>query len=85
MSDLQEHLMSIKRKLDNLEQKKSKIVWEIERIEKELLDEYGIKDPKEARKEAEKSRAKAEALRKESEDRLSDIETKYKDLLEMAG
>lgn len=81
---IEDKLLSIKHKLDSLAQKRDRRAWEVEQLEKELLDKYGLKTVDAALKEAESAKAKAEALRSEAEARLRDIQDKYSALLEMA-
>lgn len=84
MNDIEDRLLSLKKKIDSLSQKLDRAKWEKEQLEKELLEKYGLKTAKDAEKAAKKLEAEAAAIREELEKGLTKIETDHKDLLEMA-
>lgn len=84
MNDIEDRLLSLKKKIDSLSQKLDRAKWEKEQLEKELLEKYGLKTAKDAEKAAKKLEAEAAAIREELEKGLTKIEEDYKDLLEMA-
>ena len=84
MSDIEDRLLVLKKKIDSLSQKLDRAKWEKEQLEKELLEKYGLKTAKDAEKAAKKLEAEAAAIREELEKGLTKIEEDYKDLLEMA-
>lgn len=84
MSDIEDRLLSLKKKIDSLSQKLDRAKWEKEQLEKELLEKYGLKTAKDAEKAAKKLEAEAAAIREELDKGLTKIEEDYKDLLEMA-
>lgn len=84
MNDIEDRLLSLKKKIDSLSQKLDRAKWEKEQLEKELLEKYGLKTAKDAEKAAKKLEAEAAAIREELEKGLTKIEDDYKDLLEMA-
>lgn len=83
MSDVEDRLVSLKKRIDSLSQKLDRARWEKEQVEKELLEKYGLKTAEEAEKAAKKLEAEAEAIKRELEKGLAEIETSYKDLLGM--
>ena len=84
MNDIEDRLLSLKKKIDSLSQKLDRAKWEKEQLEKELLEKYGLKTAKDAEKAAKKLEAEAAAIREELEKGLTKIETDHKDLLGMA-
>jgi len=84
MNDIEDRLLSLKKKIDSLSQKLDRAKWEKEQLEKELLEKYGLKTAKDAEKAAKKLEAEAAAIREELDKGLTKIEEDYKDLLEMA-
>jgi len=84
MNDIEDRLLSLKKKIDSLSQKLDRAKWEKEQLEKELLEKYGLKTAKDAEKAAKKLEAEAAAIREELDKGLTKIEDDYKDLLEMA-
>ena len=83
MNDIEDRLLSLKKKIDSLSQKLDRAKWEKEQLEKELLEKYGLKTAKDAEKAAKKLEAEAAAIREELEKELTKIETDHKDLLGM--
>jgi len=83
MNDIEDRLLSLKKKIDSLSQKLDRAKWEKEQLEKELLEKYGLKTAKDAEKAAKKLEAEAAAIREELEKGLTKIETDHKDLLGM--
>ena len=84
MNDIEDRLLSLKKKIDSLSQKLDRAKWEKEQLEKELLEKYGLKTAKDAEKAAKKLEAEAAAIREELDKGLTKIEEDYEDLLEMA-
>ncbi len=84
MNDIEDRLLSLKKKIDSLSQKLDRAKWEKEQLEKELLEKYGLKTAKDAEKAAKKLEAEAAAIREELDKGLTKIEDDYKDLLGMA-
>lgn len=83
MSDIEDRLLVLKKKIDSLSQKLDRAKWEKEQLEKELLEKYGLKTAKDAEKAAKKLEAEAAAIREELDKGLTKIEDDYKDLLGM--
>lgn len=83
MNDIEDRLLSLKKKIDSLSQKLDRAKWEKEQLEKELLEKYGLKTAKDAEKAAKKLEAEAAAIREELDKGLTKTEDDYKDLLEM--
>lgn len=84
MNDIEDRLLSLKKKIDSLSQKLDRAKWEKEQLEKELLEKYGLKTAKDAEKAAKKLEVEAAAIREELDKGLTKTEEDYKDLLEMA-
>jgi len=63
MNDIEDRLLSLKKKIDSLSQKLDRAKWEKEQLEKELLEKYGLKTAKDAEKAAKKLEAEAAAIR----------------------
>lgn len=81
--NLEEQLLSMKRKLTALAQKRDRAKMEREILEKRLKDEFGLNSVEEADVELSRLTAQAETMEQEIEKSLREILEKYKPLLDM--
>lgn len=78
----EQQLMSMKKKLDELQRLKDKAKWEFEAAEKELQS-LGVKTPEAALKLAEIKISEAKKLEEQMNKVWNDTQEKFKSLLEM--
>lgn len=78
---LDEKLLNMKRKLDSLAQTRDRSKIEADLLHKRLLDDYGLKNTKEAEKAITKMEREADLLEKENAEGLENLERDHQDLL----
>lgn len=75
-----EQLFELKEKISKSVQEKAKLQGKIEQIEQQLLNEFGYKTPRHAKRDIEKMKQELEALEQDFSDKCKVIEEKYEGL-----
>lgn len=84
MNSLEDRVLSLKKKIDQLGPKRDRAAGVEETIQKELVDKYGLSTVKETEEAADKAGIEADALEAEIQSLLESTEEEFKDLLALA-
>jgi hypothetical protein len=81
---IEDQLMRMKRTMEELSQKRDRIVWETEQVQKEMKEQFGFNTVPAAEKELKKLEGQETKLEYELEKGIESIRKDHKTLLEMA-